>query len=93
MASGGLSMLNAAKLYPLREHKVVLFPDTDTDGKTYKAWQAIAEAAQENLKYPIRVSDILERSATAEQKEEKIDLVDYLFSNDAICYDEDNAEK
>lgn len=93
MASGGLSMLNAAKLYPLREHKVVLFPDTDTDGQTYKAWQAIAEAAQENFKYPIRVSDILERSATAEQKEEKIDLVDYLFSNDAICHDEDNAEK
>lgn len=79
MASGGLTMLNASKLYPLREHRIVLFPDTDETGQTYKQWKSVAEAAQEFFKYPIRVSPILESHATPEQKTAKIDLIDYLF--------------
>lgn len=79
MASGGLTMLNASKLYPLREHRLVLFPDTDETGHTYQQWKSVAEAAQEFFKYPIRVSPILESHATPKQKAAKIDLVDYLF--------------
>lgn len=79
MASGGLSMLNAAKLWPLRDHKVVLFPDTDPDGKAFQSWQSIAATAQEHFKYPIRVSRLLEEQATPSQKAAKIDLVDFLF--------------
>ena len=79
MASGGLTMLNASKLYPLREHRLVLFPDTDETGKTFQQWKSVAEAAQEFFKFPIRVSPILEIHATPEQKAAKIDLVDYLF--------------
>ena len=79
LASGGLSMLNAAKLWPLRERKVILFPDTDPEGKAFKAWQSVAATAQEHFKYPIRVSRILEDHATPDQKSAKIDLVDFLF--------------
>ena len=79
MAAGGLSMLSAAMLYPLRNHKVVLFPDTDEAGQAYSHWKAVAETAQENFHHPIRVSRILEEHATSEQKAAKIDLVDYLF--------------
>ena len=79
MAAGGMEMLNAAKLYPLREHKVVLFPDTDPVGRTYKEWQEKAEAAQPEFKYPIRISRILEDHATETQKSAKIDIVDLLF--------------
>ena len=79
MASGGLTMLNASKLYPLRNHRLVLFPDTDETGKTYRQWKLVAETAQEFFKYPIRVSPILESHATPEQKAAKIDLIDYLF--------------
>lgn len=79
MASGGQTMLNVARLYPLREHKVVLFPDTDPKGKTYTDWLEKAEAAQSEFRHPIRVSRILEERATSEQKQRKIDIVDFLF--------------
>ena len=80
LASGGLSMRNAAKLWPLREHKVVLFPDSDPEGKAFQSWRSIAATAQEHFTYPIRVSAILEQHASPEQKAAKIDLVDFLFS-------------
>lgn len=79
MAAGGMTMLSAAKLYPLREHKVVVFPDTDPDGKTFDDWQKTAEAAQAEFKHPIRMSRILEDHATPEQKAAKIDIVDLIF--------------
>ena len=79
LASGGLSMLNVAKLYPLRDYKVVLFPDTDPEGKAFQSWRSIATTAQERFKYPIRVSRLLEDQATPKQKQAKIDIVDFLF--------------
>jgi hypothetical protein len=80
LASGGLSMLNVAKLYPLRDYRVVLFPDTDPEGKAFQSWRSIATTVQEHFKYPIRVSRLLEDHASPSQKSAKIDLVDFLFS-------------
>ena len=79
LATGGLSMLNTARLYPLRDYKVVLFPDTDPDGKAFRSWLSVAITAQEHFKYPIRVSRLLEDHATPDQKAAKIDLVDFLY--------------
>ena len=79
LASGGLSMLNVARLYPLRDYKVVLFPDTDPEGKAFQSWRSIATTAQEHFKQPIRVSRLLEDQATPKQKQAKIDIVDFLF--------------
>jgi hypothetical protein len=80
MAAGGLSALSAEKFRPLRDHKVVLFPDTDPDGTTYACWKAIAEEASRSFLSPIYVSPLLERHATPEQKAAKIDIVDLLFN-------------
>ena len=80
MAAGGLSALSAEKLRPLRDHKVVLFPDTDPDGTTYACWKAIAKEASRSSLSPIYVSPLLERHATPEQKAAKIDIVDLLFN-------------
>lgn len=83
LASGGLYELKADKFRPLRGRKVVLFPDTDPDGKAYRYWY---QAAQEVMASPfwegsppIRVSTILEQHATPAQKAAKIDLIDFLF--------------
>ena len=84
MAAGGLSALSAEKLHPLRDHKVVLFPDTDPDGTTYACWKAIAEEASRSFLSPIYVSPLLERQATPEQKAAKIDIVDLLFNPSSI---------
>ena len=80
LAAGGLSALSAEKLRPLRDHKVVLFPDTDPDGTTYACWKAIAGEASRSFLSPIYVSPLLERHATPEQKAAKIDIVDLLFN-------------
>ena len=80
MAAGGLNALSAEKLRPLRDHKVVLFPDTDPDGTTYACWKAIAEEASRSFLSPVYVSPLLERQATPEQKAAKIDIVDLLFN-------------
>ena len=72
--------LTAVKLFPLRGRKIILFPDTDPDGKAYTLWYGIAQQAQRLLGQPVTVSPLLELNATAEQKAAKIDLVDMLFT-------------
>ena len=79
LAAGGLTELTAQKLFPLRHHRIVLFPDTDTDQTAYTRWYAIAQEARRLYGLDIHVSSLLERRATVAQKQAKIDLVDFLF--------------
>ena len=78
MAAGGLGQLSVEKLKPLEGRKVILYPDTDPEGETFRKWYEIAWQAKCRLDIDIIISDILEKEATPEQKEAKIDLVDYL---------------
>ena len=82
MATGGLGEIQAEKFRPLRGRKVIFFPDTDPDGTAYRRWYEAAQEVQRQLWWedspPIYVSPILEERATAEQKERKIDLVDFI---------------
>ena len=79
LATGGLSCLNESSLFPLRRRRIMLFPDTDTTGKTYNEWYHRAKKAEWLLGHPVTVSPLLERQATPDQKKRKIDLVDYVF--------------
>ena len=81
MACGGLNQLQPDKFRPLRGHKLILFPDTDTTGQAFNKWSEYAQTVQNQLFWedspPIHVSDLLERQATDDQKQRKIDLADY----------------
>ena len=79
LATGGKTELNVAKLRPLEGCRIILFPDTDADGQTYRDWYDVAEAASGVFGHPITVSSLLEQRATSAQKAAKIDLVDLLF--------------
>ena len=79
LAAGGLYELTPAKLFPLRGRRIILFPDTDVDGKAYATWYKVMLEAQRLLGHPIHLSPLLEQRATREQKERKIDLVDFIF--------------
>ena len=81
LATGGKTELNVAKLRPLEGRRVILFPDTDADGQTYRDWYDIAEAASDVFGHPVTVSTLLEQRATPAQKAAKIDLVDLLFQS------------
>ena len=85
LASGGLGEAQPNKFRPLRGHRVILFPDTDPEGIAYKRWYDAAQLVMHQPFWeespPIRVSPLLEMHATEEQKQRKIDLVDFLFPN------------
>ena len=81
LATGGLGEVQPEKFRPLRGHKVVLYPDTDPDGTAYRRWCEAAQTVQQQLWWedcqPIYVSPFLEQHASLEQKQRKIDLIDY----------------
>ena len=79
MATGGKTELTVAKLKPLQGRRVILFPDTDTDGTAYREWYELAEAAGDVLGQPFTVSSFLEQQATPSQKQRKIDIADFFF--------------
>ena len=83
LAAGGLGEVQVEKFRSLRGHKVILFPDTDPDGIAFKRWSEAATLVMNQVFWedspPIRVSPLLEIHATPEQKQAKIDLIDFLF--------------
>jgi hypothetical protein len=83
LAAGGLGEVQTDKFRALRGRKVVMFPDTDPDGIAYRRWYEAAQLVMQQPFWedspPIYVSPLLEQQATAEQKQRKIDLVDFLF--------------
>ena len=88
LAAGGLGEVQADKFRPLRGHRVVLFPDTDSDGKAFDHWFKAADEVMQSPFWeespPIRVSAFLEQHASEDQKRRKIDLVDFLKESGRI---------
>lgn len=87
LAAGGMYELQVAKFQPLQQYRVILFPDTDPDGRAFQVWYNAAQQVMQSFFWPknnpIRVSPLLELQATPEQKARKIDLVDFFFENSA----------
>ena len=81
LASGGKTMLNASLFAPLGDRRIILFPDTDESGETYRLWCEIASETTKLYKSRIHVSNLLELKATAALKSAKIDIVDFLYPN------------
>lgn len=78
LATGGLSNLKPDKCKPLAGRDVVLFPDLGAAEK----WKQKGRELRERLSCEVRVSDFLERRATATEKLKGLDLADYLVKYD-----------
>lgn len=78
MAVGALSYLNAERMAPLRNRRVVLFPDLSTGGSAFARWSRTADELRQQG-FSITVSDYLEQSAATDQhRQDGFDLADYL---------------
>ena len=85
LAAGGMGEVQVNKFLPLQYYRIILFPDTDPEGRAYKVWYDAAQNVMRSFFWPkhnpIRVSPFLELHATEDQKRRKIDLVDYIFDS------------
>ena len=85
LATGGKTNLSVQALQPLRDMRVILFPDTDKSGATYDDWLKVATDYNKTLpkdsKTFVTVSNILERHATDDQKSRKIDIADFVIES------------
>ena len=74
LATGGKSQLSPDKLQILKGRTVIMFPDVDG----YELWSEKARELQQHG-YKVMVSDVLEKNAGPEDRENKIDLADWLI--------------
>jgi predicted RNA-binding Zn-ribbon protein involved in translation (DUF1610 family) len=71
------------KLKVLQGRFVYVFPDLSKDGATYKEWESKAKEYESRLRATKFIfSDLLEKSATKEQKEQGADIADVLIQLD-----------
>ena len=80
LATGSKGNLQDGRMSAAKGHKVILFPDTDSDGQTYNLWCKRADELNTNG-WQIQVCDYLEKMATPEQREAKIDIADLLIDD------------
>lgn len=73
LACGGKDGLKIEKMQALRGRNVILYPDLDG----FELWSRKAQELAPMLN--ITVSDLLERKATAKERECKLDIADYLL--------------
>ena len=78
LATGGRSQLSTDKLRVLKGRTIIMFPDTDTDGKTYTLWKEKAGELQA-MGCTVTVSDLLERTASVEDKANGLDIADWVI--------------
>ena len=80
MATGSRCNLQEERLSAIKERNAILFPDTDKDGETYSQWYQ--RTMELNAKgWHLQTCDYLERVATAEQRQAKIDNADLLIDD------------
>lgn len=73
LATGGKSQLSHNKLKVLQDRNVIMFPDVDG----YEYW---LKRSKEMHYCKVYVSSVLEKYATPKEREEKIDIADWLIA-------------
>nr|WP_295877362.1 DUF6371 domain-containing protein [uncultured Chitinophaga sp.] len=76
LATGSLSYLTAARTQVLSGRQVFLFPDLSAGGRAFTLWNKKAKELADIA--TVVVSNLLERSATAVERVQGLDLRDYL---------------
>jgi hypothetical protein len=79
LAVYNLSSLNAEKCKALKNRYVLLFPDLSKDSRAFKLWSDKARELNKKIQgAKFFVSDILEKNATPEQRNQGADIADLI---------------
>lgn len=82
LAAGAKSWLKPDRCHALVGRRVILFPDTSTDGATFADWTNKAIEIRRRITDHVTVSDMMERYATPEMKSTGADIADILMTMD-----------
>ena len=83
LAVYNLSSLNLNKCQALKGRDVYLFPDLSKDGKAFELWSNKAKEIESKLQgAKFHVSDLLEKLAPEQDKQNGNDIADYLIKQD-----------
>lgn len=83
LAVYNLSSLNINKCRALAGRDVYLFPDLSSEARAFNLWKTKADELRRAMpRTRLVVSDLLERHATADQRERGCDLADFLIVQD-----------
>jgi hypothetical protein len=75
LASGGLQGLNPEKCKVLKNRNVIFFPDL----KCYSLWEEKVKSISKSIFFAnYSINNVLEKNATEEEKEQGLDLCDYI---------------
>ncbi|HEX8396397.1 MAG TPA: DUF6371 domain-containing protein [Pyrinomonadaceae bacterium] len=74
LATSGKQQLNPDKLQPARTQQIILFPDADA----FETWTEKAKDLG-RASFNVRVSDLIQRRASNEEKQNGLDIADYLL--------------
>lgn len=74
MATGGISNLSLKYLEPLKNRKIILFPDIGA----YNLWMEKTKKLEKS--FDIKVSKYLEDNASTDDKKEKYDVADFILN-------------
>ena len=86
LATGSLQGLNINKIEILKNRTIILYPDLgleDKNGSPYTIWKSKCEEFKSNG-HDIKISDLLEKKGTKNEREKGFDIADYFLKNLSI---------
>jgi hypothetical protein len=86
LAAGALSWLKVNRCGALMDRRVILFPDSTTDGSTFEKWKSVSDEIKKNITSQITTSDLMEKLADEVAKSKGYDLADVLLQHDWRAY-------
>jgi len=85
LAVYNLSSLNIERCRVLAGRKVTLFPDLSVGGKAFKLWSDRTDKIRKEIEGNFHVSEFLEWIASDKDRENGMDLADYLDKSEDEC--------
>jgi len=79
------TMFQIDLLEPLKGRRIRLFPRADVTSSNYVCFLDLAEMARRTYHLDITVSDVLEANASEEQRQQEVDLLEFLLSWSVEC--------